>query len=536
MLTYFVVAPIFLSVLLYLGSSRNWARIIAILSQTVLFVLSLQVFLQIAETDEIIRTPIGGYYGVMGVVLVADRLSSMFVMLTTFIFLIASVFSYRAKHSRLFWFLMFLWQSTMIGTFLSGDFFNIFVLTEIATITVTVLIMYNREKRSMYDGLIYMIINTVIIQFYLFGVGYLYMMTGSLDMNLTAERLAYIDRSNLILPYALIMTFVGLKCAMMPMYAWLPKAHGSKGAPSSVSAILSGLHIKSGIYLFLRFSDILQAINGQELFLVIGAITAITGVILAVAQSDIKLMLAYSTVAQVGLIIVGLNISYVGSYNYVGALYHIINHAVFKVALFLSAGIVVYSYNTRDINQIRGVLKKMPVVATAKILAILGIIGTPLFNGSISKYFLMAGLNWQLEAVLILVNMGTIIIFIKYSSIFFGKSDTVLDRSHHDPVRDWIVAFLGLLCFGLGIFGAQVIEFLFGYTVSIDFLGYIQKTIIFGVSFVAGYFIYKSMFTEENAFAYFLAWEKKAEMGFRGMCFSITAFFAFILIVVGFYN
>ena len=535
MLVYFVIAPVFLSVLVYMGANRKGAKVIAMLAQLVLVVMAGQLFMQVAQNDLVMRQSVGGYGLLMGIMLVADRLSAMFVLLTTFIFLLATMYSYRANHSRLFWFLMFLWQASLLGIFLSGDMFNVFVLTEIATIVVTVLIMYNRKDRSMYDGLIYLMINTAIMQFYLMGVGYLYRMTGALDISLVGERLALIERSQQILPYALVMTFVGLKCAMMPMYAWLPKAHGSKGAPSAVSAVLSGLHIKSGLYLFIRMSELFSVIDGRELFLVIGVITAVVGVILAIAQSDIKLMLAYSTIAQVGLIMVGLNIGELHGYNYVGAMYHIINHAVFKAALFMSAGIIVHSYHSRDITHIRGVFRQMPIIATAKILAILGIIGTPLFNGSVSKYFLMFELNWLLEAILILVNMGTIIIFVKYSAIFFGHAKAPVEKELFDIMRHGAVILLSVLCFALGIFGATAIQLLFGYTVQLDLWGYAQKTMIFLLSLGAGYLIYKSMFTEDNSFAYFLAWEKKAEMGFRGICFSIAAFFAFVLIVIGFY-
>lgn len=535
MLEYFVITPVMVAVLIYVFFSRQWAKVVAVLAQVGLVVMAGQVFWHVAQTGETLRRSVGGYTAMMGIGMVADRLSAMFVLLTTLIFLLATLYSYRNNHSKLYWLLFFLWQASLLGIFLSGDMFNIFVLTEIATIVVTVLIMYKREDRSMYDGMIYLVINTVIVQFFLFGVGYLYRMTGTLDIGQMGLRMAYVDRANQILPYALVMTFVGLKCAMMPMYAWLPKAHGSKGAPSVVSAVLSGLHIKSGLYMYIRMSELFTAIDGQELFLVIGVVTAVVGVILAIAQTDIKLMLAYSTVAQVGLIMVGLNIDVFGSYNYVGALYHIVNHAVFKAALFMSAGIIVHSYHTRDIDQIRGVFRQMPVMATAKILAILGIIGTPLFNGSVSKYFLMVELNWLLEGILIVVNMGTIIIFMKYSVIFFGYAKGPVEKEPLDFMRHGTVIFLSVLCFALGIFGATIMDLLFGYYVQMNLLGYIQKSLIFAVSLVGGYLIYKSMFTQDNAFAYFLAWEKKAEMGFRGICFSIAAFFAFVLIVIGFY-
>ncbi|MCL1936474.1 MAG: proton-conducting membrane transporter [Defluviitaleaceae bacterium] len=534
LLFYFVVSPVIIAVILYLSGANRFTRIVALLAQSTLFYFTLQNFLYVSHTNNVISSPVGGYYGFMGIVLVADMLSSMFIMLTAFIFLIATFYSFSANHSPLFWLLKFLWQASLIGIFLSGDFFNIFVLTEIATIVVTVLIMYERKNRNMYDGMIYLVISTIIVNFFVFGVGYLYRMTGTLDISLVSERVRYLYTSDLILPYALIMTFVGLKCALMPMYSWLPKAHGSKGAPSSVSAILSGLHIKSGLYLFLRFSDVFQngGIDGSQIFLVLGIITALAGVIFAVSQTDIKLMLAYSTIAQVGLILVGLSIGDIDGYNYVGGLFHIANHAIFKACLFLGAGIISHYYHTRESTQIRGVFFEMPAISIAMILALLGIIGTPLFNGSISKYFLMSGTGWDTNIILNIVNLGTIIICIKFSAIFFGKKPNIRKKPL-DIMSHGVILLLGVMCFLMGILGIQTINFLFGYSVYVNIAGYTEKAIIFFVSLMAGYVIYKAFLTKEGPA---MKWIRTSEMGFRGMCFSMVAFFAFILIAVGFYN
>jgi multicomponent Na+:H+ antiporter subunit D len=111
----------------------------------------------------------------------------------------------------------------------------------------------------------------------------------------------------LYLPYALILTAVCLKAALMPLFSWLPKAHGTPSAPSVVSAVLSGLYVKNGIYLFIRCQSAFQPIDVSTFFLVAGAVTAIAGAVFAIAQSDIKLILSYHTVSQIGLIMVALN-------------------------------------------------------------------------------------------------------------------------------------------------------------------------------------------------------------------------------------
>ena len=527
MLTYFVIVPVLVAVFLYLFPSAKAARMGAIITQVGMVIAAGYLF-SISQPYEYMYVAVGNYHGIMGVILRADTLSAAFVLLTTFIFLIASIYSFQENNSRLFWFLLFLWEGALLGLFLTGDFFNIFVLMEVATVVVSVMIMFNRQNRSMYDGMIYLMINVIIIQFYMIGIGYIYRLTGALDLEAVRMALPYLERHNLIVPYALLMTFVALKCALIPLYSWLPKAHGTPGAPSSVSALLSGLYIKAGVYLFLRFQAVFEPIAMFEIFLLMGVITALAGVIMAVSQTDIKLILAYSTIAQVGLIIVGFSISYQYSYNYIGALYHIINHAVFKAALFLAAGVVTYAYGTRNIADIRGVLKKMPLLGWSMVLAILGIIGTPLFNGSISKYFLMTGIDQVLNTLLIIVNLGTIIIMMKFSTIFLGEPKGEV-KVKTDIWRHGPIVVLALMCFVGGIFGVQAIEFLFNLEATVDMAGYIEKAGIFLGSLVVGFIIFK-YYVQKSVF---LSKVKTLEMGFREMCISIGLFMAVIMIWVG---
>jgi len=320
------------------------------------------------------------------------------------------------------------------------------------------------------------------------------------------------------------MVSISLKCALVPLFSWLPKAHGTPGAPSSVSAILSGLHIKSGVYLFLRVQALFQGIALSEFFLALGIITGIVGFIFALSQSDIKLILAYHTISQIGLIMIGLNID--NTYTFAGGLYHVINHALFKSALFLSAGMIIHAYGTRDIYKISGVLRKIPSVGAATIMAVLGITGAPLFNGSISKYFIVSGTNWLVTGAMIFINLGTIISFIKYSSILFGHSEREIDISKIDGCQRAAILILGVLCFVGGIFGEQFIELMFNIKVSVDSTGYLQKAALFVLSGIAGYLIFK-YYVKKSVL---LKRIYESDLSFRGMCVFIGAFFAIILL------
>jgi multicomponent Na+:H+ antiporter subunit D len=395
----------------------------------------------------------------------------------------------------------------------------------VATVVVSILIMYNRGNRAMRDGMIYLMANTVAIQFYLLGIGYIYKLTGTLDMATAASVLSHAEKSSLLLPYALVMTSISLKCALMPLYSWLPKAHGSPGAPSSVSAILSGLHIKSGIFLFIRFQEVFQGIDLTAFFLAAGIITGIVGFVLAISQTDMKLTLAYSTISQIGMIMIGLNVN--NTYSYHGAVYHILNHALFKTSLFLSAGVISRAYGSRNIYEIKGAFKRMPLIGIATAMAILGITGAPFFNGSISKYFISSNAGLLINGAIIFINLGTIVTFIKYSSMFFGNSEpmqcnVVIRRSKY-------AAILVLSAFTLagGIFGVQAVKLLFDVDLNIDTAGYIEKAALFALSVVSGYLIFK-YYIQRSAFFKKI---RELELSFRGICVSIGTFFALVLLV-----
>ena len=385
-----ILLPIIFGTIVKLVSIKTAKKII-VLFQTTLLVLAIMIFIDVRKNGTVLEN-IGGWPDTIAITLRADLLASAMVLLTCFLFLAMIIFVHNKNYAdHLFFFLFLSLESLIIGIFLSNDLFNVFVLIEAATLIITVLIMYKKANVAIYDGLMYFLINVVAMSFFLMGLGMLYKKIGVLDFYALETAVSQVkDPQTLILPYAFIITAVSLKAALMPLFSWLPKAHGTPSAPSVVSAILSGLYVKTGIYVFLRFqSAFSQLIDTSELFVIIGFVTAIAGFILALSQKDIKLLLAYSTVSQIGVIMIGLNLN--SPLAYWGGLYHLINHAIFKSTLFLTAGMIISEYKTRNINQVNGVFEHMPAVGVATILSILGIIGAPLFNGSISKYLISSG-------------------------------------------------------------------------------------------------------------------------------------------------
>jgi len=517
-LYFFVLMPILISTLLYLFS-KKYGRKMAIFFQSMMLIAAINNFIYIKRFGDIIQA-LGRWEGYSVIYLKADLLSMTLVLLTSVMFMAMLLFEYDTIYmNKVYVFLFLVLQALINGVFLSNDLFNIFVLIEVATITISILIMFKQDNRSIYDGIVYMLVNIVAMTIFLFGIAYMYKIFGVVDLTAIKEKMSLIeDPAVLIIPYAFMITAVALKSALMPLFSWLPKAHGTPSAPSAISAILSGLYVKSGIYLFIRLQDVFYPlIDTSYFFMIMGFVTGVVGFFLALSQSDIKLILAYHTVSQIGLIMLGINIH--SEYAYWGGIYHIINHSFFKSTLFLGAGVIIDYYHTRNIWEIKGVFKRIPVVGFSSIIAILGITGAPFFNGSISKYFIQRGAEGSLmEAGLLLINIGTIISFIKYGSMFFG--DWHQKREKIGILKSAVLLFLGFACFAGGIWGPKFIELLFSQKLQIDARAYLYKGGIYLASLLIGFVIYKTIVSKSK----WLNKVKEVQLDFNNICLTITLF------------
>jgi multicomponent Na+:H+ antiporter subunit D len=395
--------------------------------------------------------------------LVADIYSAPLVLLTAVFFAGTFLFSTRADYlDKTFLFLFAMLESALIGMFLSGDLFNIYVLVELSMLAIAILIMYKQSKQSVYDAMLYLMMNFIAMAFMLLGIGYLYRITGVLDLAAMHTRLLLIeDPHAIIVPYAMIMTAIAVKAALFPLFSWLPRAHGAPSAPAVVSAVLSGVQVKAGVYLLVRMSQVFSGlIDATPFFMVLGFITSVVGFLLAIAQSDIKLILAYHTISQVGLIVMGLHLG--SEVAFWGAMYHIINHALFKGLLFLTAGIIIEEYGSRSYATIRGVMRHMPAIGIGTLAGVLGITGAPFFNGSISKYFIQQGLAGDFGGIAMLViNFGTTLSFVKYSLILFGAPNATRPLKR-DPWVATISLLFGITILAGGLFGGPAVGFVYG--------------------------------------------------------------------------
>lgn len=518
----FVILPIFVAILLYLLPSKFTTILIAIVYICMLL-KSIHLFYYNRFLNEIVTTTIGGN-GILGINLYCDLTASVFLILITFLFLCIFIYTIvREKTNKLFTFLITSLESLIILIFLSRDIFNIYVAVEVSTIICSILIMFKRDSRSIYDGLVYLLSNIVGMTFFLLGIGILYRQFGVLDISVLKDLISQVDKSQLILPYSLIMTGICLKCALFPVHSWLPFAHGTPGAPTVVSAILSGLYVKGGIYLFIRMREMfMPSLNLDWFFLIIGIITSIAGIIMAISQKDIKLILAYHTISQLGLIIVGISTG--NKYGMAGSMLHIINHAMFKSLLFLTAGILITKYKTRNVYEIRGVMRSMPLVGVAIVAGILGITGAPLFNGSISKYFIQSGVeSFIVEVFLIIINFGTVLSFVKFGQVIFGSKREI--EFKYDIYSTTVVVILAILCLATGILGSQFVHFIFKIDLHIDLKGYILKSVFWIANFYIGWLVYHNIISKSKRIKQGIDFS----MDFNIICLCTVSMFLIIL-------
>lgn len=495
-----ILLPITLGAVGYFLPRRLYQGLL-LAGQAAQVVLVTRLFVMV-RTGGPIRVVLADWPEGVGIALQADLLSSTLVALAGWFFLLMLLFNTRKLYmDRLFQFLFVLLQGLLIGLFLSGDLFNIYVLLELSTLVISVLIMYKRNKQTIYDGMVYLMINLASMSFMLLGIGFVYRALGTLDLAQLARRIAEVaNPRSLILGFSLVMTGIGVKSALFLLFGWLPKAHGAPSAPAVVSAILSGIQVKAGLYLFLRLIVTFEtAIVLRPFFLVVGFLTALTGVGLAMVQHRIKSLLAYSTVSQIGLIVVGLTAGAAGSPSTWGGVFHMVNHAVVKALLFLCAGLVIHVYGTKELSQVRGVLRKMPAIGLAMALGILGIIGTPLFGAGVSKYFIGGGLSANpVDWGILLVNLGTSLTFVKFGHMLFGRPEIpalVVDGGDHsrqpDAFTRTIVVILGAATLLAGVFAQPVIALLFGLDVDASGAWSAQKILIYAVTIAMAVLLYR---------------------------------------------
>lgn len=521
----FVLIPVLTGLILYLKPNKMTLST-TLTVQILLLLCSMTYILKLQHIQEIIEY-LSTYNLPIGMALRLDKLSSIMVLMNNLLFVLMVAFNYKKDYmNKLFIFLFLSLQGLINGVFLSSDFFNVYILMEAATVTISILIMYKKDSRSMYDGMIYLMVNMAGMAFFLLGTGYIYRYFGTLDFITVSQLIMKTDKTApLVMPYALMLTGISLKAAIMPLFSWLPKAHGTPSAPSIVSSILSGIFIKLGVYMFIRLNIMFSPlIDVSGYFLVMGFITSIAGFIFAIAQNDIKLILAYHTISQIGLMMIGFNMNNYESYT--GSLYHMLVHAVFKSLLFIIAGIMVDMFHTRKISELRGMWNHSKPLSMALMVAVLSITGAPFFSGGYSKHVLIYSTNGAIIPLLLkFISAGTMISFIKFFKIIFS-SPTESPKKKIESNEIFVLAVMSILCILLGIFGNTFISLMTGYKINYSIEAQAGDLASYALMYILSYVIYRLIIKNRK----WISRVRGFELGFNNISLSILTFFLMSLI------
>ncbi len=401
-LPYFIIIPLLSAFLITLiaGKKDNWAVILSVISVSALLVLSIYSF--VAMKDQVVTYEMSAWSIPYGIVLVQDALTSFILVMVSIISFTSLIFSIQyIRHLSMDWkyySLFMLLVTGMNGVIITGDFFNLFVFMEIALFAAFALVAYGSKAEEFEAAFKYAVMGTISSILILTGIAVLYSATSTLTMAKVAEVLPSVNEKVIFWVGGLFIAGFGLKAAAMPFHAWLPDAHSS--APAPISSMLSGVLIKAlGIYVMIRI--FFNVFNAPEIFtnifLILGTVSIIAGVFLAIGQWDMKRLLAYHSISQIGYILLGMGIA--TPLGILGAVFHLFNHAIFKSLLFYNAGSVEMALGTRDLRKMGNLMKILPTTSQTSLIASLSISGIPPFNGFFSKLIiiiaaLQAGLPW----------------------------------------------------------------------------------------------------------------------------------------------
>jgi multicomponent Na+:H+ antiporter subunit D len=381
---------------------------------------------------------LGGWPPPFGIEYVLDPLSAYLAVVIAVIGLMVTIypveaaFGLRPRRGVPVYPLVLLLLTGLMGVVLSGDLFHLFVFLEIYAIATYALVSLGGD-RGVFASLRYLLLGTVGSGLYLLGVGFLYFVTGTLNMaDMAATLPAIADSPTVLGAMALIVLGLGLKMALFPLHVWLPDAHSY--SPPGVAALLAAVQVKAGAYglvriLFDVFGPAYTGSDGLPVSLALtwfGLAGIVVGSVLAIRQPDIKRMLAYSTVAQLGYIGVGIGLA--TPLALVGALLHVLNHAVMKSGLFLVAGGIIQQTGLKTISRFSGLGQRMPWVMGGFAVFATSMVGVPPTAGFFSKFYLVWGAidvgNWVAAIVIVGSSLLTATYFLRLFERIFVVEPT----------------------------------------------------------------------------------------------------------------
>ena len=394
-----------------------------LLASAIAFIISILLLQQVMQTGTI-SYELGGWSPPWGIEYRIDKLNAFIALIisgVSTVVLVAAQTSIekeipQEKHT-LFYILYLLSLTGMLGIVTTGDAFNVFVFLEISSLSAYSLIALGRDRRALWASFQYLIMGTIGATFILIGIGLMYQMTGTLNMVDLATRLPEVAETRTVTTaYVFFIVGVCLKLALFPLHLWLPNAYAH--APSIVTAFFAATSTKVAAYLLIRFTFSIFGVSFsfttlpmEMVFLTLGLLGIFVASTVAIYQDNIKHVFAYSSVAQIGYMIVGFSMT--TSAGLSAMLLHVFNHALMKGALFLALGAVMLRVGSTQLKDFQGLGRQMPLTMAAIVVGGLSLIGVPLTVGFVSKWYLVvAALEkgwWPVAGLVLLASLLAVV-------------------------------------------------------------------------------------------------------------------------------
>jgi multicomponent Na+:H+ antiporter subunit D len=484
-----VVTPLMMSFIIFTAGWWNrkfcFPLVMLTLSACVFFAGSLLLKVMDGGT---IHYYLGNWDPPWGIEYVVDHLNAYVLMILSIVTFIVAIYSKRSlekempEHKIPQLYTLFVLNITgLFGITITGDLFNLYVLLEIASFSAYALVAVG-DGKALLASFRYVVVGTIGACFYLLGVGFIYVMTGSLNMADAAKLVIPLYQSSAIhMAVAFLLVGIAVKMALYPAHIWLPDAYTY--APSAVSALMAPTMTKVGCYLLIRIMlyvfDPRFYTSLMPISTVLGWMAVIAMIvcsIYAIAQDDLRKMLAYSTVAQIGYIALGVALA--NKAGLTGSLLHILSEAFTKACFFMVAGAIMYKLEVRNISQFRNLFWKMPFTMVAFTIAVFSMIGIPPTIGFFSKLYLLIGSlqagKWLFVAAIVISTVLNVVYFFAVIKNAFFKSPEsghvrAVDKSEAIVMDEipasmlvsiWIAA-IAILLFGIfsGKIASAIIQF-----------------------------------------------------------------------------
>lgn len=454
-----VVLPLLASPVCVLLRSAGGAWSVATAVSWGVFAIAVKLLLTVLDQG-VVRYRIGGWDAPWGIEYVLDPVGAFVVLIVAAIGAITLPYAKRSVENEirgdriyLFYAMLLLCLSGLLGITVTGDAFNLFVFLEISSLSSYVLISLGQDRRALTAAFRYLIMGTIGATFYIIGVGLMYQVTGTLNIgDLKTIMPAVADTHTIHAALAFLTVGISLKLALFPLHLWLPNAYTF--APSVVTVFLAATATKVSAYVLLRiiftvFGDVhLFDIFPLQTILIVMALAAMfLASLSAIWQENVKRMMAYSSVAQIGYIVLGIALTTEAGLT--GGIVHMFNHALMKGTAFMAIGAMVFASGAVTLKDLEGIGKRMPLTTAAFVIAGLGLIGVPLTPGFISKWQLVTATleldMWPLAALILLSSLLAVIyVWRVFEVAYLRQPHVALHKPSDVPlsmqIPTWILA------------------------------------------------------------------------------------------------